>query len=147
MSDEKEARKYKLICLLATGSSNKEAADQMGTSVSTIERMRQGIDFKSELSEAVNQVYRNNLLKLTLGMTKATSELLRIIESSDTPDRVKLKAIEILFSQTSLLDRLAMEDRLNRLEDQVTLRSVEQPYPYDDDWHPSESHSQLSPAD
>ena len=132
MSDEKEARRYKLICLLATGCSNKEAADQMGTSVSTIERMRQGIDFKSELSEAVNQVYRNNLLKLTLGMTKAASELLRIIESSDTPDRVKLKAIEILFAQTLNLDMLALEDKLNKLEKQVTLKSVEQ-LPYETD--------------
>jgi transposase len=132
MSDEKEARRYKLICLLATGCSNKEAADQMGTSVSTIERMRQGIDFKSELSEAVNQVYRNNLLKLTLGMSKAASELLRIIESSDTPDRVKLKAIEILFAQTLNLDMLALEDKLNKLEKQVTLKSVEQ-LPYETD--------------
>ncbi len=148
MSDEKEARRYKLICLLATGCSNKEAADQMGTSVSTIERMRQGIDFKSELSEAVNQVYRNNLLKLALGMSKAASELLRIIESSDTPDRVKLKAIEILFAQTLNLDRLAMEDRLNRLEEQLTLKSVEQP-PYDDrDYnYPRESDHQLNFAD
>ncbi len=132
MSDEKEARRYKLICLLATGCSNKEAADQMGTSVSTIERMRQGIDFKSELSEAVNQVYRNNLLKLALGMSKAASELLRIIESSDTPDRVKLKAIEILFAQTLNLDMLALEDKLNKLEKQVTLKSVEQ-LPYETD--------------
>jgi len=132
MSDEKEARRYKLICLLATGCSNKEAADQMGTSVSTIERMRQGIDFRGELSEAVNQVYRNNLLKLTLGMSKAASELLRIIESSDTPDRVKLKAIEILFAQTLNLDMLALEDKLNKLEKQVTLKSVEQ-LPYETD--------------
>jgi hypothetical protein len=33
-----------------------------------------------------------------------------------------------------------MEDRLNRLEEQVTLKSVEQPYFYDNE-------SQLSPAD
>jgi hypothetical protein len=59
---------------------------------------------------------------------------------SISPDRVKLKAIEILFAQTLNLDRLAMEDRLNRLEEQVTLKSVEQPYFYDNE-------SQLSPAD
>jgi transposase len=145
MSDEKEARRYKLICLLATGCSNREAADQMGTSVSTIERMRQGIDFKGELSEAVNQVYRNNLLKLTLGMTKATSELLRIIESSDTPDRVKLKAIEILFGQTLNLDCLVIEDRLNELEEQIRLRDIQQPF-YDD-WDASGAHPQLNPAE
>lgn len=123
---EKDVKRYKLICLLATGCGNREAAEQMGTSVSSIERLRGGIDFKRELSEAINQIYRNNLLQLTLGMSKAASELLRIIESTDTPDRVKLKAIEILFSQTKNLDLLALEERLNRMQEQFEARTVEQ---------------------
>ena len=148
MSDEKDARRYKLICLLATGCSNREAADQMGTSLSTIERMRQGIDFRGELSEAVNQVYRNSLLKLTLGMDKAATELLRIMESADSPDRVKLKAIEILFGQTLNLDNLALADRLNELEEQIRLKSVEQPPCDDRDYnYPGESDHQLNFAE
>ncbi len=147
MADEKDALRYRIICYLATGCSNKEAAEQAGTSLSTVERLKRNANFRAELSEAVNQVYRASLLKLTLGMDKAASELLRIMESPDSPDRVKLKAIEILFAQTLNLDRLALEDRINQLEGQIRLRSVEQPYPYDDDWHPSESDSQLSPAD
>jgi hypothetical protein len=46
---------------------------------------------------------------------------------SDTPDRVKLKAIEILFGQTLNQDNLALADRLNELEEQIRLKSVEQP--------------------
>jgi len=132
---EKDAKRYKLICLLATGCGNKEAAEQMGTSISTIERLRGGIDFKNELSEAINQIYRNNLLTLSLGMSKASSELIRIIESDDTSDRVKLRAIEILFAQTKNLDLLALEDRFNRMEEQViNSRIIEQPA--EDDHHP-----------
>jgi len=120
----------------------------MGTSVSTIERMRQGIDFRGELSEAVNQVYRNSLLKLTLGMDKAATELLRIMESADSPDRVKLKAIEILFGQTLNQDNLALADRLNELEEQIRLKSVEQPPCDDRDYnYPGESDHQLNFAE
>jgi hypothetical protein len=114
-----DVRRYKIICYLATGCSNKEAAEQSGVSLSTIERLKRDADFKAELYEASHSIYRNGLLRLTLGIDKAASELLRIIESSDTPDRVKLKAIEILFSQASHLDSLALEERLNRLEEQV----------------------------
>jgi transposase len=135
-----DVKRYKIICHLATGCSNKEAAEKAEVSLSTVERLKRDADFKAELSKAINQIYRSSLMKLTLGMDKASTELLRIIESSDSSDRTKLKAIEILFAQTLNLDRLAMEDRLNRLEEQVTLKSVEQPYFYDNE-------SQLSPAD
>jgi hypothetical protein len=114
-----DVRRYKIICYLATGCSNKEAAEQSGVSLSTIERLKRDADFKAELYEASHQIYRNGLLRLTLGIDKAASELLRIIESGDTPDRVKLKAIEILFSQASHLDSLALEERLNRLQEQI----------------------------
>jgi transposase len=114
-----DAKRYKIICYLATGCSNKEAAEQAGVSLSTIERLKRDADFKTELYEAVHQIYRNGLLKLTLGIDKAASELLRIIESGDTPDRVKLKAIEILLAQTSNLDSLSLEERLNRLQEQI----------------------------
>ncbi len=117
MSDD--AKRYKIICYLATGCSNKEAAEQAGVSLSTIERLKRDADFKTELYEAVHQIYRNGLLRLTLGIDKAASELLRMIESPDTPDRVRLKAIEILFAQTSNLDSLALEERLNRLQEQI----------------------------
>lgn len=133
MNDEKDAKRCRIICLLATGRSNKEAAEQAGVSLSTIERLKRDADFRVELSEAVGQVYRSSLLQLTLGMEKASSELLRIINSPDTPDRLKLRAIEILFAQAGNLDTMALNDKFNRLEEKVRqVRTVQQTADDDD---------------
>lgn len=114
-----DVTRYTIICHLASGASNKEAADQAGVSLSTVERLKRDVDFKAELSDAINQIYRSSLLKLTLGMSKAASELLRIVESPDTPDRVRLRAIEILFAQTLNLEMVALDDKMKRLEAQL----------------------------
>ncbi len=117
-----DVKRYRIICLIATGCSNKEAADQAGVSLSTIERLKRDADFKSELHQAINQVYRNGLLRLALGMDKAAEELLKILESPDTSDRVRLRAIEILFAQAGNLDTLVLGERINRLEQEVAAR-------------------------
>lgn len=122
MADEKDIKRYRIICLLATGCSNKEAAEQAGVSLSTIERMKRDADFKAELADAIHQIYRGSLLKITLGMDKAASELVRIMESPETPDRVKLKAIEILFSQAGNLELMALEEKVNHLENIVAIQ-------------------------
>lgn len=93
-------------------------------SLSTIERLKREAGFKHELSRAVNQVYRNGLTQLALGIDKAVSELLRIIESPDTQDRVKLKAIEILLTQAANANNLALEQRISSLENTISPRNA-----------------------
>jgi len=149
MTDEKDLKRYRLICLLASGASNREASIEMGVSVSTIERLRQGVDFQNELTEAISRVYHSSLMQLTLGMSRAATELRKIIESDSTPDRVRIKAIEVLFSQTANLDNMTIELRLKELEERVRLRDIHQP-PYDDggyNYLHSRTANQLSPVD
>lgn|GEM_PF-5571819 len=135
-----DIKRFTIICHLASGASNKEAADQTGVSLSTVERLKRDVDFKAELTDAISQIYRSSLLKLTLGMSKAASELLRIIESTDTPDRVKLKAIEILFSQTLNLDQLVLEDKMNRIEELLKTRTIQQLDEDDEgNWYPTKT--------
>jgi hypothetical protein len=124
VSDDKDAKRYKIICYLATGCTNKEAAQKAGVSLSTIERLKREAGFKQELSRAVNQVYRNGLTQLAMGIDKAVSELLRIIDSPDTQDRVKLKAIEILLTQAAHANNLALEQRISSLENRISLRNA-----------------------
>ena len=135
-----DIKRFTIICHLASGASNKEAAEQTGVSLSTVERLKRDVDFKAELTDAISQIYRSSLLKLTLGMSKAASELLRIIESTDTPDRVKLKAIEILFSQTLNLDQLVLEDKMNRIEELLKTRTIQQLDEDDEgNWYPTKT--------
>jgi len=118
VSDDKDAKRYEIIGYLATGCTNKEAAQKAGVSLSTIQRLKRKADFKQELSMAVNSVYRSVLTQLTSGIGKAVKELLPSIESPDTPDRVKLKAIEILLTQAANANDLALEQRISEMEKQ-----------------------------
>jgi transposase len=138
-----DIKRFTIICHLASGASNKEAADQAGVSLSTVERLKRDVDFKAELTDAISQIYRSSLVKLTLGMNRAAEELLRIVEASDTPARVRLEAIKILFSQTSNLSTLTLEDKMNRIEEQLKARTIQQPEDDEDD----SPNYQLEPAD
>lgn len=114
-----DAKRYKIICFLATGCTNKEAAHLAGVSLSSVERLKRDQAFKSELSTAINEIYRAGLTRISLGFDRAITELLRIIDSPSTNDRTKLKAIEILFKQADAADTLALQDSLRRLEEKI----------------------------
>lgn len=117
-----DAKRYKIVCLFATGCTNKEVAKLAGVSLSSIERLKRDPSFKSELSTAINQIYRAGLTRISLAFDRAITELLRIIESQQVSDRTKLKAIEILFKQADAADTLALQDRVSELENQFTFK-------------------------
>ena len=117
-----DAKRYKIVCLFATGCTNKEVAKLAGVSLSSIERLKRDPEFKSELSTAINQIYRAGLTRITLAFDRAITQLLEIIDSKEVPHRTKLKAIEILFKQADAADTLALQDRVSELEKQAGLK-------------------------
>ena len=114
--DELDAKKYKIICHLATGCTNKEAAERAGVSLSTVERLKRHPAYKQEFAQAVKEIYKAGLTRLSLGIDTAVSELMRIIESPDTSDRVKLTAIQVLLSNAKEIRQWELEERLETVE-------------------------------
>jgi len=88
----------KIVLLLATGLSAEKIANQLGVSRSTVDRTKADKYYAGKLSLATDALYGVALAKLSLGVESAIDKLTEIIENPDSPNRDKLKAIEILLN-------------------------------------------------
>lgn len=102
---ELDPTKHKVILLLATGISVREVAEKTGISSSTINRIKSDPNCRKKLREAVDAIFHSGLSKLFLGIELAINKLIEIIESEETPDRTKLRAIEILLNSSVSFSR------------------------------------------
>jgi hypothetical protein len=104
-----------LTCL-AAGSSNQQAASAAGVALRTVEGWKANPQFKKMLRTAVNQMLDAALAELVAGSGDAARELKSIINDPETPSRIKIRAIEVLFENCVKVKSWYLEDRLNTVE-------------------------------
>ena len=110
------AKQQIALCQLAAGATNSEAAVQAGVSLSCVEKWKAKPDFQKSLKEAVSCVYDAAIAELVSGSREAAKELKRIISDPDVSDRVKVSAIQTLFSTAEKCKQWQLEARLERVE-------------------------------
>jgi hypothetical protein len=109
-------KQYLAITHLAAGATNLQAADAVGVSESSIEKWKRRADFQLLLKESVRRVYDAAIAELACGAIDSARELRTIINNPDAPDRVKIQAIQVLFSQLQNARNWEFENRVERLE-------------------------------
>jgi len=109
-------RQHEAIIYIATGATNKQAADAVGVSISAIEKWRRNEDFQKLLQTAIQQIYSAAIAEVAKGAMAAAKELRRIAVDPDASDRVKISAISVLFSQLEKSREWELEARLERVE-------------------------------
>jgi hypothetical protein len=101
---------------LAAGASNKEAAEAAGVALRTIESWKSKPHFQGMLRTAVNKMLDAALAELVAGSQEAAKELRGIITNPETPSRIKVTAIGVLFDNAVKVKNWHLEDRLTRVE-------------------------------
>jgi predicted peroxiredoxin len=86
------------LCMLAAGIPVAQVASTLGIARSTIYTWENDPKFEKKLNRAVERIYQAALSELVCNASKATQELVRIIESEDVPERVKISAISTLLT-------------------------------------------------
>lgn len=109
-------KQYLAITHLAAGLTNDQAAESVGVSPSSIDKWKKRKDFQLLLRESVRRVYDAAIAELCCGSIDAAKELRRIISNPEAPDRVKIAAIQVLFSQLQNSRTWEIESRIEQLE-------------------------------
>lgn len=107
------------LCLLASGYSTKEVAEQAGVTSKTIERWKSKPNFEKLLRDAIAKTYDAAVAELCSGARDAAKELKRIINDPDVPSRTKVTAISVLLSNASKAKDTILEERLERVENSL----------------------------
>lgn len=122
---EFSAKQQVALCQLAAGATNSEAARAAGVSLSCVEKWKARPDFQKNLKDAVSQVFDSAIAELVAGSRDAAKELKRIIGDPDVSDRVKVSAIQTLFSTAEKCKQWQLEARLERVEALLDAESEE----------------------
>lgn len=107
-------KQAKALALLASGSSNTEVANAVGVSLRTIELWKSQPEFKTHLASLGSKLLDLAFIQLSAHIDEVNSELLRIILSPDTNDRVKVSAIQTYYN---ILNN-AIETKAERTKDE-----------------------------
>jgi hypothetical protein len=121
--EELTPKQYLALTRLASGSTNKEAAEAAGVALRTIEGWKTKPEFQKLLKTAVNMMLDAALAELVSGSQLAAKQLVQIISDPDTPSRTKVTAISVLFDTAVKVKQWNLEDRLARVE--ITLDGFE----------------------
>jgi transposase len=113
---EFNAKQQVALCQLAAGATNAEAAAAAGVSLSCVEKWKARPDFQKSLKDAVSYVFDAAIAELVSGSRDAAKELKRIISDPNVSDRVKVSAIQTLFSTAEKCKQWQLEARLERVE-------------------------------
>lgn len=122
---EFNAKQQVALCQLAAGATNAEAAAAAGVSLSCVEKWKQKPDFQQQLKTAVMGVFDAAIAELVSGSRDAAKELKRIIGDPNVSDRVKVSAIQTLFSTAEKCKQWQLEARLERVEGLLDAESTE----------------------
>jgi len=122
---EFNAKQQVALCQLAAGATNSEAAAAAGVSLSCIEKWKAKPDFQKSLKDAVSHVFDAAIAELVAGSRDAAKELKRIINDPNVSDRVKVSAIQTLFSTAEKCKQWQLEARLERVEALLDAESEE----------------------
>jgi len=103
------------LCMLAAGIPVAQVANTLGIARSTIYTWENDPKFEKKLNRAVERIYQAALSELVCNASKATKELVRIIEGDDVPDRVKITAISTLLGHIRHAREAHLDDVKNDL--------------------------------
>lgn len=112
--------------LLAAGRTEKEVAAKTGVSARTISRWKTNKNFKSLLSSATAAVYDMAVAELVAGSQIAAQKLKEIIDDPEVPSKNKISAINVLLNHASKAKESLLEQRLERLEENLDGINTEQ---------------------
>jgi len=122
---EFSAKQQVALCRLAAGGTNSEAAEAAGVSLSCVEKWKAKPDFQKSLKDAVGYVFDAAIAELVAGSRDAAKELKRIINDQNVTDRIKVSAIQTLFSTAEKCKQWQLEARLERVEALLDAESEE----------------------
>lgn len=89
-----------------------------GISRSTAYRYLEDADFKRELQKAKGECISDTIRYLQGRYTRCAQHLVRIIEKQDTPDQVRINAINTVFQNCkNLIDACEIEERMRQIEE------------------------------
>jgi len=114
--NELPLKQYLAVAFLASGNSTAETAKALNISESSVEKWRCKEDFKKALREASKGIYDAAIAKLSFKAVECADELSRIATDSEVPDRVKISAIQLVFSQLEKARNWELEARLETIE-------------------------------
>jgi hypothetical protein len=85
-------------------------------------------DIKDEIEKKQQEIMQETLIKMQNNLTKATDELMKIIECKNTNDNVKINAINSLFNNWNKVfnDREIMQ-KIKDLEDKIINTTKDSP--------------------
>ncbi len=111
-----EIKQHLAIVYLVSGKSTKDTAKVLDISESIIEKWRCKEDFKQKLREAIKEIYSAAIAKMSTTAVECAEELSRIATDSEVSDRVKISAIQLIFSQLEKARNWELEARLENIE-------------------------------
>lgn len=98
------------IVMSACGHSIQMIADKYDVSYRTIQNWRSRPDFQRLVKQCTVEIFDKAISNISLGAEAASNELQRIIEDADTPIRLKLQAISLIFSIGGNFKKNLIED-------------------------------------
>ncbi|MCE3017458.1 MAG: hypothetical protein ACK56W_02405 [Pirellula sp.] len=105
-----------LALLLATGSSTKNAAQQLGVASRTAYRIASSDKMKNRVSELRSQITNEAVGRLTQGATKAADTLVELLGEANEPS-TRLNASKAILASLSAISELGeLRARIDALE-------------------------------
>lgn len=105
------------IIMASLGYDVQVIADKCRVSYRTIQNWRSRPDFQRLVKQCTVKIFDRAISNISLGAESAAKELQSIIENSDTPVRLKLQAIGLMFS-------IGKNFKKNLVEDEPTLMAL-----------------------
>jgi transposase-like protein len=90
-------KENRALCLMAAGHDLKDIALEIGINRQVLYRWKNQPNFQKMLNKAVADAYDSAVAELAANAKFASSELIKIIQNVDTPTRVRVSAIELVF--------------------------------------------------
>jgi hypothetical protein len=105
-----------LALLLASGTSVKNASQQLGIGARTAYRIASSDKMRSRVNEIRSEITREAVGVLTLGATKAASTLVSLLDEANEPS-TRLNASKAILNALAPISELAeLRSRLDQLE-------------------------------
>lgn len=106
------------ITVLATGGTNREAAEAAGVSERSIEKWRSENSAFLDLVESIAlEIFNQSIRKAVSAANKCVDKLISIVENDDLPARTQIKACEVLLSHGEKLTLAQVQRRIKTIEE------------------------------
>lgn len=115
---------YKVITYLAAGYSIEHTEHLTGVPKKQIESWINSEEFNKLLIEASSKIFDSAISRLVAASETAVDHLIRILESDESSDRVRMQAIKMILEYSARAKDCQLENRLQALEEAISYRII-----------------------